>query len=230
MSDPLEGMFDDFADATEKSLARMAEQIQSFRAEIETLRTEQRTAPVLATQSIDTEAIATRAAALVPPVDIESIVKRVVELVPKPENGKDAVIDYDKLAEGVRAILAPMVTAEVSKIPAVDLHEVAIRAAALVPAPKNGEDGADGVATREEIEELVERKLEARYSEIQVRTIADSYQDVYKHGQTYNRGVLATWDGSLWLSLRDTDRQPGTTDSGWKLVTKKGRDGRDARR
>ena len=93
----------------------------------------------------------------------------------------------------------------------------------------DGKDGADGIATRAEIESLVNTAVETRYADIVVRSIADSYQDVFKQGETYSRGAFATWDGSLWLSMRDTKAQPGTQDSGWKLVTKRGRDGRDKR-
>jgi hypothetical protein len=94
---------------------------------------------------------------------------------------------------------------------------------------KDGERGTDGIATREEIEAIATRAVETRFADVQVRSFADTYQDVFKHGQTYNRGHTATWEGSLWLALRDTNAQPGTQDSGWKLVTKRGRDGRDKR-
>ena len=47
-------------------------------------------------------------------------------------------------------------------------------------------------------------------------------------GTTYQRGNLATWDGSLWLSLVDGEQKPGAS-SDWKMITKKGRDGKDAK-
>lgn len=93
----------------------------------------------------------------------------------------------------------------------------------------NGRDGKDGVATIEEIRAIANDAVETRYADVVVRSIADSYQDVYKRGWTYPRGVLTTWDGSLWLSLRENQDQPGVNDS-WKLVVKRGRDGRDARK
>jgi hypothetical protein len=58
-----------------------------------------------------------------------------------------------------------------------------------------------------------------------VRTFADLYQGVFEPEKTYTRGLLATWGGSLWLSLAETRAKPG--DNGdWKLVVKRGADGR----
>jgi len=84
-----------------------------------------------------------------------------------------------------------------------------------------GERGADGIATREEIESVIEQRL----AEIQVRTFADVYQGVYEIGRTYNRGLLTTWGGSVWLSQTETKSKPGESPD-WKLVVKKGADAR----
>lgn len=86
---------------------------------------------------------------------------------------------------------------------------------------EKGERGADGIATRAELDELIEQ----RYGELQVRTFADTYQGVYEPNRTYNRGLLTTWGGSLWLSQSDTKTKPGESPD-WKLVVKKGSDGR----
>lgn len=94
----------------------------------------------------------------------------------------------------------------------------------LVPGPQGpkGERGADGIATREEIESIVERRM----ADLQVRTFADVYQGVFEPGREYTRGVLATWGGSLWLSQTETRNKPGDGNPDWKLVVKKGADGR----
>jgi hypothetical protein len=86
---------------------------------------------------------------------------------------------------------------------------------------KDGEPGEDGAASKEEIEAIVEK----RASEIQVRTFADTYQGVYEPDKLYARGLLATWGGSLWLSLSETRAKPGENGE-WRLVVKKGADGR----
>jgi hypothetical protein len=92
-----------------------------------------------------------------------------------------------------------------------------------IPGPKGdpGERGADGIASREEIEEVVKRQV----ADLRVRTFADTYQGVYQSDQTYGRGLAATWDGSLWLSQVETRSKPGENGD-WKLIVKKGRDGR----
>lgn len=100
------------------------------------------------------------------------------------------------------------------------------------PQGERGERGADGIATRAELDALVETRvaercavLEARYADLQVRTFADLYQGVFEPAKSYTRGVLATWGGSLWLSLNETRSKPGD-DGDWKLIVKRGADGR----
>jgi len=60
---------------------------------------------------------------------------------------------------------------------------------------------------------------------------ADSYKDVYSAESMYVAGDVVTDDGSLWLcraaSAIVADR-PGTS-SNWKLICKRGKDGRDAK-
>jgi hypothetical protein len=89
------------------------------------------------------------------------------------------------------------------------------------PAGEKGERGADGIATLEELD----ARIEARFAELQVRTFADVYQGVFEPDKSYTRGVLATWGGSLWLSLNETRTRPGEN-ADWKLIVKKGADGR----
>lgn len=48
---------------------------------------------------------------------------------------------------------------------------------------------------------------------------------IYRHGEEHEQGDFVTWDGSLWLALRKTDKAPGTID--WRLAVKRGRDGKD---
>ena len=86
---------------------------------------------------------------------------------------------------------------------------------------ERGERGADGIATREELNEMIEQ----RFAELQVRTLADSYREVYRAGETYKRGEVVTWGGSLFLAMADTAEKPETTQA-WRLVVKHGRDGK----
>jgi hypothetical protein len=95
-------------------------------------------------------------------------------------------------------------------------------AASTVPGPRGepGERGADGIATLAELD----ARIEARFAELQVRTFADVYQGVFETDKLYTRGLLATWGGSLWLSLNDTRSKPGENGD-WRLVVKRGADG-----
>lgn len=86
---------------------------------------------------------------------------------------------------------------------------------------KNGERGADGIATRAELDSM----LEERFAELQVRSLADSYQGVYQPEKDYTRGNLATWGGSLFLALADTCSRPEQSPD-WKLIVKRGADAR----
>lgn len=92
------------------------------------------------------------------------------------------------------------------------------------PQGERGERGADGIATREELEALIEE----RFADIQIRSLADWYQGVFRPDIDYRRGNLVQWDGSLFLAQKDTRATP-TDGTDWRLVTKKGRDGRDRR-
>ena len=58
---------------------------------------------------------------------------------------------------------------------------------------------------------------------------SDSYKDIYDAATTYTQGDLVTDDGSLWLckAAATTDR-PGRS-SAWRLIVKRGKDGKDAR-
>jgi hypothetical protein len=58
--------------------------------------------------------------------------------------------------------------------------------------------------------------------------LADVFKGTWMPGTVYSRGSLSVWDGCLWLSLVDSNQKPGTT-ADWKMITKKGRDGKDLR-
>lgn len=89
-----------------------------------------------------------------------------------------------------------------------------------------GDRGADGIATREELDSLIEQ----RFAELQVRSLADTFQGVYDQSKLYTKGQIAMWDGQPWLAMvPETRAMPGQS-SDWKLFAKRGRDGRDAKR
>ena len=61
------------------------------------------------------------------------------------------------------------------------------------------------------------------------KTLADFYRGTWQPAafDPYQRGMAVTHDGSLWLARSETRAKPGTDDS-WQMITKKGRDGKDA--
>lgn len=58
--------------------------------------------------------------------------------------------------------------------------------------------------------------------------LLDTYRDDYQAGQTYDAGDTVTDHGSLFLCKRMTQARPGASPD-WKLIVKRGRDGKDAR-
>ena len=114
------------------------------------------------------------------------------------------------------------------------------RAIDRIPAPKDGRDGApgkdgrDGVAFDEfHVEQVDERTFRHRYVRdgVTVKTFDflapwPVYREVFRQGEQYAVNDMVTFAGSMWIAMRDTDSKPGTDDS-WRLIVKKGRDGKD---
>lgn len=70
--------------------------------------------------------------------------------------------------------------------------------------------------------------LERRVAALEQRgavNLADADKGVWKDGP-YPRGSCVTFGGSYWLAKQDTTSKPGT-DSTWRLVAKRGADGKD---
>ena len=93
-------------------------------------------------------------------------------------------------------------------------------------AGKDGRDGIDGLGI-EQIEYDGERTFRLANEKIDRSfTIPfPLYQGIWKQG-AYVRGDQVTSDNQQWIAMRDTDKEPGTVDSGWRLSVKKGRDGK----
>jgi integrin beta 3 len=58
-------------------------------------------------------------------------------------------------------------------------------------------------------------------------TLADFHSGPYRNGEKYQRGQCATYGGSTFLCLRDTDQKPETDD--WRLIVKHGLPGRSGK-
>lgn len=60
------------------------------------------------------------------------------------------------------------------------------------------------------------KALEAR----ETKSLADAYRGTWQPGNSYQRGSLATHQGSLWIALADTGDKPGTGSGDWRLCVK----------
>jgi len=96
-----------------------------------------------------------------------------------------------------------------------------LKARALVPGPA-GQDGAAGPAGAPgPVGEPGPPGPSGKF--------ADTYKDVYDGATDYVRGDVVTDDGSLWLCKADTTTERPGQSSAWKLICKRGKDGRDAK-
>jgi hypothetical protein len=55
------------------------------------------------------------------------------------------------------------------------------------------------------------------------------YCGVWNEKDQYTPGDMTTWGGSTWHCNRANPGKPDTKDSGWQLMVKKGRDGKDSK-
>lgn len=101
---------------------------------------------------------------------------------------------------------------------------------------KDGRDGFDLTAFDvEQSEDLRSVTLKFARGDVEQRhelkfpVVLD--RGVYKadREQPYETGDSVTWGGSTWIAQRETSAKPDSPDSGWRLSTKRGRDGKDAK-
>lgn len=137
-------------------------------------------------------------------VDMDALIKTIVDVIPKPQDGKDAE--------------------------PVDLEALAGKAAALIPVPKNGEPGKDAepvdlkaIAALVEVPKLPEIDLEALAGKAaalvpvpEVRQPQDGRDALHleilptiDEAKTYARNTYAKHDGGLWRSFEQTSGMRG---------------------
>jgi hypothetical protein len=64
--------------------------------------------------------------------------------------------------------------------------------------------------------------LEAQLASGGPKSLLDAFRGTWKSGETYHRGELVTYQGSLWFVHRDSDERPGTSPA-YQLCVKSGR-------
>lgn len=96
-----------------------------------------------------------------------------------------------------------------------------------------GADGRDGFSLEDFTVELGEdgRALTFKFCrgdlvvERQVRLATLIYRGVWREGPA-QKGDVVTWAGAAWHCERDTDEKPGGDSGAWRLMVKRGADGR----
>lgn len=103
------------------------------------------------------------------------------------------------------------------------------------PPGEPGKDGKDGFNLADFDANVSEdgRTIEMAFADdtqkfvVEMKFPVPIYRGVFKEGEEYEAGDMATWGGSLWHCKEPTIEKP---DAGpWQLAVKKGRDGKDAK-
>ena len=101
----------------------------------------------------------------------------------------------------------------------------------------NGRDGSNGAPGRDGITptfldaDFVGRTLRLSFDEgrtCEFQLAVPEYCGVFKEGEDYAPGDVVTWAGSAWHCNEPKGMKPGAPDSGWTLMVKAGRPGKDA--
>ena len=76
---------------------------------------------------------------------------------------------------------------------------------------------------------IVTKPLELRIVQLEKQAADFKYCGVWHYGESYRRHNFCTYDGSIWVCLRDTAAKPGQSPD-WQLAVQKGRDARTERK
>lgn len=102
--------------------------------------------------------------------------------------------------------------------------------------PVHGRDGRDGVGFDDlDVVHDGERTVTLRFicgEDVKAFTLKFSvplYRGVYRDGEAYERGDMATFGGSIWHCNAETSEKPGEGSTAWTLAAKRGRDGRSVK-
>lgn len=198
------------------------------------------------------EAVATAVKALppatpgkdAPPVDVEALVKRVVELVPKPVDGAKGAdappVDVDAIVKRVVELVPPAAAGK----DGLGLAGAMIdRDGALQITLTNGEtkslgrvvgkDGADGISfdafeleyLPESHEMAVKATVGARTKELRYPAGGIRPAGYWRDGTKAKAAEAWVHDGSTWIAARDTVSKPESKGADWIIAARKGRDG-----
>jgi len=105
---------------------------------------------------------------------------------------------------------------------------------AALPKAKDGIDGLgfDDVKVEYDNERALDIVFERDGAErrFTMKLPLPIYREVFKPGTNYEHHDQVTYAGSTWHALKATDARPGEGNEDWRLVVKRGRDGKDFER
>lgn len=162
-------------------------------------------------------------------------VERHLAQLPIPKDGAPGRDGKDITDADVERVLAPLVDRFALAFER-RMQDVLQRAVAAMPVPKDGAPGRDGrdgfgfddVGAAYDGERTVTIKF-ARgdaFKEFPLKLNIMLERGVWERGRAYEQGDVVTWGGSGWVALVDTDKQPGDSNTDWRLFVRKGRDGK----
>lgn len=151
---------------------------------------------------------------------IAAEVAKAVTAIPVPKNGENAAGIVEALKDNGELVL----TLQDGRLIRTGIRD-----------GKDGSPGKDGFSLSDfdaNVSEdgrtiLLSFEQESDRFEVEMKFPVPIYRGVFKEGEEYEAGDMATWGGSLWHCDEKTTDKP---DAGpWRLCVKKGRDGRDAK-
>jgi integrin beta 3 len=161
--------------------------------------------------------------------DVKTLVMAHLDGIPHPVDGKDVT------REDIEKVLEPITDRWALNFER-RMTDLLQRLADKVPVPKdglNGKDGADGLGFDDMSFEYDGRRTFALVFERGDQRIVKSFKmpvmieaGIYVRGKAYEHGDCVTWGGNYWTALKDTSNQPGDNNDDWRLVVRKGRDGK----
>jgi hypothetical protein len=159
-------------------------------------------------------------------------IKAAVASLPQPLQGERGEKGEDGKSVTV-ADIAPLIESMHAKWEldferrAMDFHQ---RMLDRLPKPKDGKDGRDAIPVEDFDLSLDGRSLTVSVGPVSKTLHVPSvlYRGVFRDGETYEVGDLATFGGSLWHCNEPTTEKP-ETGKAWTLAAKRGRDGKDGK-
>lgn len=151
---------------------------------------------------------------------VELRVKEEVSKIPPPRDGKDGAGIQDLLIDRDGNLVATMTDGRTKSLGVVIGKDGA--------PGKDGKDGAD--FTDVEFDYDGERTLiiRGKGGEIKKRLPIPIDRGYWKKG-AYEKGDIVTEGGTAYIALKDTSEKPDLSSADWRILARKGRDGKDGR-